>query len=263
MPGMDGFDVCHILKGDEKTKRIQIIAMTAYYDSANIQRVLDLGATSCLQKPIDEQELIQVLNIPTRGIEGEAGLVNLEPTLAECSSDGKKIDQTIPKIPASSVLDTYDNFTKVLSLIAAMADESLALDSQYDTLSLSVSTVSPDKLVQLQEAYEIQLAVDGLALKNMIRQFSINSSDFDLRDNIELLTHRLKGAGNTFGYNLVTTVAAKAYTILKTSDTLSEKDLRNLMMHYDALLLVAEKKMKGNGGVAGHAVLGALSQCLL
>ncbi len=51
MPGMDGFEVCQLLKADESTKHIPIIFVTALGDSTDETRGLELGAVDYVTKP--------------------------------------------------------------------------------------------------------------------------------------------------------------------------------------------------------------------
>lgn len=59
MPGMDGFEVCQILKSDISTSHIPLIFLTAAYtDSKSRIRALEIGGDAFLAKPIDQGELI-------------------------------------------------------------------------------------------------------------------------------------------------------------------------------------------------------------
>ncbi len=51
MPNIDGFEVCRRIKGDESTKEIKILAVTAY-GKDDIEKILRCGADFCLPKPI-------------------------------------------------------------------------------------------------------------------------------------------------------------------------------------------------------------------
>lgn len=58
MPGMDGFEVCQILKANEITKTIPIIIITAARtDQKSRIKALEAGADAFLAKPLDELEL--------------------------------------------------------------------------------------------------------------------------------------------------------------------------------------------------------------
>jgi len=62
MPGMDGYEVCRMIKSDEETKHIEVIAITAYYESESEQRILEAGARVCLPKPLDMDRLMKEID---------------------------------------------------------------------------------------------------------------------------------------------------------------------------------------------------------
>lgn len=51
MPNINGFEVCRRIKGDETTKQIKILAVTAY-GKDDIEKIIQCGADYCLPKPI-------------------------------------------------------------------------------------------------------------------------------------------------------------------------------------------------------------------
>lgn len=53
MPQMDGYEVCKILKNDQKTKDIPIIFVTALQDEVSEEKGLLLGASDYIHKPIN------------------------------------------------------------------------------------------------------------------------------------------------------------------------------------------------------------------
>ncbi len=59
MPGMDGYEVCRLIKSQEATKQAEVIAMTAYPSPENEQRVLECGARICISKPLDIEQLLK------------------------------------------------------------------------------------------------------------------------------------------------------------------------------------------------------------
>ncbi len=61
MPGMDGFEVCKLIKSQETTRHAQVLAMTAYPSSENRERILACGARVCMPKPLDMEVLIAEL----------------------------------------------------------------------------------------------------------------------------------------------------------------------------------------------------------
>jgi len=57
MPTLDGFETCRSIKEDPETENIRIIGMTGYGSEENIKRIKELGAETCLTKPMDEEKL--------------------------------------------------------------------------------------------------------------------------------------------------------------------------------------------------------------
>jgi putative two-component system response regulator len=57
MPGMDGFEVCEILKQNELTRLIPVIFITALNDRRSRIRGIEVGADDFLTKPFDRLEL--------------------------------------------------------------------------------------------------------------------------------------------------------------------------------------------------------------
>lgn len=58
MPGLDGFEVCKLLKDDSEVKDIPVIMVTAKTDGIDIKKSLELGAFDYVKKPIDEIEIV-------------------------------------------------------------------------------------------------------------------------------------------------------------------------------------------------------------
>jgi len=57
MPGIDGFEVCRILRDEERTVALPIIMLSARADAESVNRGLQLGATKYLTKPVMPDEL--------------------------------------------------------------------------------------------------------------------------------------------------------------------------------------------------------------
>ncbi|MBH8561250.1 two-component system response regulator [Nostoc sp. CENA67] len=57
MPGMDGFEVCQLLKQEEHTRLIPVIFITALNDRRSRIRGIEVGADDFLTKPFDRVEL--------------------------------------------------------------------------------------------------------------------------------------------------------------------------------------------------------------
>ncbi len=61
MPYVDGFSVLEKLKNDEKLSEIPVIFITAKHDNNIKQKALDAGAVDLIQKPIDVNEVVNLV----------------------------------------------------------------------------------------------------------------------------------------------------------------------------------------------------------
>jgi signal transduction histidine kinase len=58
MPGMDGFEVCRLVKNAPETANIQIVMVTALNESSDRVQALEAGADDFLNKPVDNLEVV-------------------------------------------------------------------------------------------------------------------------------------------------------------------------------------------------------------
>lgn len=61
MPNVDGFKVCELIKGNSRTKDINIIILTGYASEENVKRVYEYGVNKVLSKPVDVKELLETI----------------------------------------------------------------------------------------------------------------------------------------------------------------------------------------------------------
>jgi len=59
MPGMDGYEVCRLIKSQDATKHAEVVAITAYPSEESISRIKKCGARVCLTKPLDMDQLLK------------------------------------------------------------------------------------------------------------------------------------------------------------------------------------------------------------
>ena len=58
LPGLDGYELCILLKGDERTKEMPIIAVTAWAMKDEVEKAKLAGCDSVLTKPCLPQDLV-------------------------------------------------------------------------------------------------------------------------------------------------------------------------------------------------------------
>ena len=92
MPGMDGFEVCRILKSDPVNKKIPVIFLTAKVDTDSIVNGFDLGAVDYVIKPFNQKELIA--RVKTQ-IEIKRSRAKIASNLKEIENKNKLIKYSI------------------------------------------------------------------------------------------------------------------------------------------------------------------------
>ena len=67
LPGMDGLEATALLKADEATRGIPVIALTALAMKGDEQRILAAGCDGYIAKPLDYKEFLAMINTHLAG----------------------------------------------------------------------------------------------------------------------------------------------------------------------------------------------------
>jgi two-component system, OmpR family, alkaline phosphatase synthesis response regulator PhoP len=104
LPGMDGFELCRILKRNEETSRIPIVMLTAKGEESDIVSGLELGAEDYVTKPFSPKVLAARVRSalrrrrPASGQDDQAVFeihnLRIDPLKLEVRADGKPVDLT-------------------------------------------------------------------------------------------------------------------------------------------------------------------------
>ncbi len=62
LPGMDGLTAARVLKADDKTSHIKVIALTAFAMVGDAQKMQDSGCDGYIAKPIRYKQFLQAIN---------------------------------------------------------------------------------------------------------------------------------------------------------------------------------------------------------
>ncbi len=82
LPGLEGTDVCRILKQDERTRNIPILMLTAKGEETDRVVGLELGADDYVVKPFSPKELVLRINAILRRTQGHtavSGMIHIGP----------------------------------------------------------------------------------------------------------------------------------------------------------------------------------------
>ncbi|MGB9619802.1 MAG: response regulator [Armatimonadota bacterium] len=103
LPGLDGLDVCRILKRDPETSRIPVLMLTAKSEDADVVAGLELGADDYVVKPFSPRVLIARVRAALRRsrtdqITADQRLelpgISIDPGTFRVMVDGRQIDLT-------------------------------------------------------------------------------------------------------------------------------------------------------------------------
>jgi two-component system cell cycle response regulator len=62
MPGIDGYEVCRLIKSQAATRHTEVVVVTAYPSPEGEKRILGCGARVCLAKPLDMENLLKEID---------------------------------------------------------------------------------------------------------------------------------------------------------------------------------------------------------
>mgnify|MGYP006289421957 CR=1 FL=1 len=103
LPGMDGLEVCRMLKKDDETNSIPIVMLTAKGEEADIVTGLEMGADDYITKPFSPRVLVARIKAVLRRREREApdesdvisaGELTIHPGRHEVTCGDREVDLT-------------------------------------------------------------------------------------------------------------------------------------------------------------------------
>ncbi len=112
LPGIDGLEICRILKNKNSTSTIPIIMLTAKASEADVVVGLELGADDYIVKPFRPRELVARVKTVLRrtaGTEDEGNVIKIGPLVVntekyEVSVDNERLNLTTTEFKILEVL---------------------------------------------------------------------------------------------------------------------------------------------------------------
>jgi signal transduction histidine kinase len=147
MPGMNGYELCKILKNNPATKRIPVILLTSLQDPHDIIKGLQAGADSFISKPYEEQFLISRINHLLENCKNavelpDDGAVNLlfDNVNYEINSDKKQVINLLLSVYESAILRNNE----LVAIKTKLEETNLTLEQANEDLAAFAHTVSHD-----------------------------------------------------------------------------------------------------------------------
>jgi two-component system cell cycle response regulator len=138
MPGIDGYEVCRLIKINPATAHIPVIMVTVLKDQSERRRALAAGADEFLVKPVESEILLARLR----------GIIRLKQLLDELRANGRSVsalglfrnglsDSTVPKATALIVEDLPSRSLWVQNVFVRGGIAGEAVDNEVDALSVA------------------------------------------------------------------------------------------------------------------------------
>ncbi len=136
MPGMNGFEVCKLLKQNEKTKDIPIIFLTAKTEEDDISNAFDAGGVDYIIKPFKIKEILSRVKTHIDLRRAQLALLNQNQELKELIAERDKFFSIIAH-------DLRGPFQGFLGLTEMFVEDFDSFDeTEFKELSNSMNTVA-------------------------------------------------------------------------------------------------------------------------
>jgi two-component system, OmpR family, alkaline phosphatase synthesis response regulator PhoP len=143
LPGIDGLDVCKILKNDSKTQRIPIIMLTAKGEESDIITGLEVGADDYITKPFSPKVLVARVRTALRrgvrkGAKDNATLkvhdIVIDPGRHEVTVAGKAAELTLTEFLILHLLARHPGwvFSRYQIVNEIRGEETIVTDRAVD-----------------------------------------------------------------------------------------------------------------------------------
>jgi DNA-binding response OmpR family regulator len=96
MPGMDGLELCRLIRQDAGHAHLYVIMLTARSGQSDVVTAIDSGADDYLTKPFDPEELRARVGVGLRIVTLQRGLADRVVELQEALSKVKQLSGLLP-----------------------------------------------------------------------------------------------------------------------------------------------------------------------
>jgi two-component system alkaline phosphatase synthesis response regulator PhoP len=143
LPGVDGLEICRLLKQDNRTQHLPVVMVTAKGEEADIVAGLELGADDYVTKPFSPRVLLarvrSVLRRRTRTVPGDADPVSIHgilihPGRHEVVVEGQIVDLTATEFRLLHLLARRPGwvFTRAQIVLGVHGDDYPVSDRSVD-----------------------------------------------------------------------------------------------------------------------------------
>ena len=147
LPGLDGLDICKMLKSDTKTRHISVIMLTAKGNDSDVVIGLELGADDYVVKPFSPRVLLARIKtalrresaVPSGTSTIKIDKVVINPERFEVSVDGAGMDVTSTEF---KILHLFAQYPGVVFTRSQIVDRVHGVDYPVTDRSVDVQIVA-------------------------------------------------------------------------------------------------------------------------
>jgi hypothetical protein len=114
----------------------------------------------------------------------------------------------------------------------------------------------------LRDEFEALAKIDVARLTAAAATLMANPMDINRRQEVYMLAHELRGQGGSYGYPLVTRFGDQLCRYLDAAEMLDAKTLIIVKAAADAIAVVINAKVLGDGGDTGRQLVGMLDKAI-
>ncbi len=154
-----------------------------------------------------------------------------------------------------------------------MADNELEIINPPNTLKSKVREGGPGA-VDMATLERAEAAIAGMTdnyldwvqddLKKLDEAFQkLKAATGDRKaeaDAVFQVAHDIKGQGGSFGFDLMTIVGNELCRLLERVEKIGNSEVEAVRVHVEAMKLVIQNRMRGDGGKAGQALVSGIRQ---
>ncbi|MCB0805031.1 MAG: hybrid sensor histidine kinase/response regulator [Bacteroidales bacterium] len=180
MPGMDGFEVCSVLKSNENTRDIPVIFITALTETNNIVRGFEVGGIDYITKPFKKRELFA-------RVDTQLEILRQKRLLAIQTEELKETIKSRDKLYAIIAHDIRSPLANIKSVLAALQGNFIDRANFNELVEMLLNTTN--------ETFDL---LENLLLwsKNKLSGIKIERTHFNVLEIIERIAGLLKPAAD-------------------------------------------------------------------
>lgn len=191
MPGMDGFEVCQLLKSQENTKEIPIIFMTALADTVDKVKGFSLGAADYITKPVQQEEVLARINAHLTVRKLQRQLSEQNRLLQDQSAELQQRNQELEAFSRTVAHDLKNPLNVVKGYLEMLlTDDSPETTENTESREiLTLATQASDKMINIIDSL---LLLAGVSRKTAVEIQPLQMSSFIAQVIEQRLIHLLK-----------------------------------------------------------------------